>query len=192
MMWCDGSSHEGWDYAPTEVGFATCIEVWWMERLALGAGSVSLRPAVPADEPLLLAWLGDPHVYAYWGGAPATAEYAREHCVVRHEPGETVWPFIVLEHGRATGYMQAWRRFDGDGGLDIFLEPAARGRGIGSTVLRLLAAYLTATLRWPAITIDPERTNPRAIRAFAKAGFVATGSVRDTPTHVVMTFDPQH
>ena len=162
-----------------------------MERLALEAGSVSLRPAVPADEPLLLAWLRDPEIYAYWEGVPASPEYVRAHCTVRHEPGEAVWPFIVLEHGQPVGYLQAWRYFRGEAGLDIVLEPAARGRGIGSAVLRLLAAYLTETLRWPAVTIDPERTNARALAAVAKAGFVALGSVRDTPTHVVMTFDPQ-
>jgi len=162
-----------------------------MERLALGAGSVSLRPAVPADEPQLLAWLQDPEVYAYWEGVPASAEYAHAHCTARHEPGEAVWPFIIVENDRSVGYLQAWRYFRGEGGLDLFLAPAARGRGIGSMIVRLLAAYLTETLRWPTVTIDPERNDARAIAAFAKAGFVALGSIRDTPTHVVMTFDPQ-
>jgi aminoglycoside 6'-N-acetyltransferase len=162
-----------------------------MERLALAAGAVSLRPAVPADEPQFLAWLQDPEIYAYWEGVPASAEYARAHCALRQDADEAVWPFIILENGRAVGYLQAWWCVPGEGGVDIFLEPAARGRGIGSTILRLVAAYLTETLRWPAVTIDPERSNARAIGSFAKVGFVALGSVRDTPTHVVMTFDPQ-
>jgi aminoglycoside 6'-N-acetyltransferase len=79
-------------------------------------------------------------------------------------------------------------KFAGDAGFDLFLEPAARGRGIGSAALRLLAEHVTITLRWPNVTLDPERGNARAIRAFTKAGFVALGSPRDDETHLVMTF----
>ena len=101
-----------------------------------------------------------------------------------------MWPFIILEDDAPAGYLQAWRKFGGEAGFDLFLVPAARGRGIGPAALRLLAEHVTVTLRWPAVTVDPERSNARAVRAFGKVGFVAAGSARDDETHIVMTFDP--
>ena len=161
-----------------------------MEQLVLHAGRVGIRAAAASDEALVGGWLSDPEIYAYWGGAPVPPDEIRAHCAVRIEPGETVWPYIILEGDAPAGYLQAWRKFGGDAGFDLFLVPEARGRGIGSTALRLMAEYVTDVLRWPTVTIDPDRANARAIRAFTKAGFVALGSPRDDETHIVLTFVP--
>ena len=154
----------------------------------LRAGRVRIRSASPADEPLAERWWRDPEIYAHWGGVPLPLEEIRAHCAVRIEPGENGWPFIILADDVPVGYLQAWRKFGGDAGFDLFLELGSRGRGIGSTALRMLAEYVTITLRWPNVTVDPDRANTRAIRAFTKAGFVALGSPRDDETHLVMTF----
>ena len=159
-----------------------------MEQLALHAGRVGVRAAAASDEALVGGWLGDAEIYAYWGGTAVSPQEVRAHCAVRIEPGETVWPYIILEDDVPVGYLQAWRKFGGDAGFDLFLQPAARGRGIGPTAPRLLAEHVTITLRWPSVTVDPERGNARAIRAFTKAGFVALGSPRDDETHIVLTF----
>jgi len=37
-------------------------------------------------------------------------------------------PYLVLADGDAVGYLQVWWDAEG-GGLDMFLEPSARGRG---------------------------------------------------------------
>ena len=161
-----------------------------MEHLTLSAGRVGVRAASAADEPLVHAWFHDPQVYAHWGGAPPPADEIRAHCTVRNEPGETVWPFIILEDDVPAGYLQAWRKFGGEAGFDLVLVPPARGRGIGPAALRLMAEHVTGTLRWPAVTVDPDPTNAHAIHAFGKAGFVAAGSPRDDETHLIMTFDP--
>ncbi len=161
-----------------------------MEHLTLEAGRVRVRAAGAADEALVGGWLGEPEVFAYWGGAAPSPEEVRAHCSTRFERGENVWAFIILEDDDPVGYLQAWRRFGGEAGFNLFLQPDARGRGIGSTALRLMAEHVTAILRWPAVTVDPERTNARALRAFAKAGFVALGSPRDDAAHVVLTFVP--
>jgi aminoglycoside 6'-N-acetyltransferase len=161
-----------------------------MEQLSLHAGRVGVRAAAASDEALVGGWLSDPENYAYWGGSAVSPQDIRAHCAIRIEPGETVWAYIILEDDAPVGYLQAWRKFGGDAGFDVFLVQEARGRGVGSAALRLMAEHVTAVLRWPAVTVDPERTNTCAIRAFAKAGFVARGSPHDTDTHVVMTFDP--
>jgi aminoglycoside 6'-N-acetyltransferase len=159
-----------------------------MEQLSLHAGRVGVRAAAASDEALVGGWLSDPENYAYWGGSAVSPQEIRAHCAIRTEPGETVWAYIILEGDAPVGYLQAWRKFGGDAGFDVFLVQEARGRGIGSVALRLMAEHVTVTLRWPTVTVDPERSNSRAIRAFTKAGFVALGSPRDDETHIVLTF----
>jgi len=57
------------------------------------------------------------------------------------------------------------------GGIDGFLVPSARGRGVMPTVARQLAADLLAQ-GWVEVTVDPYEWNERAIRGWEKAGFV--------------------
>ena len=52
--------------------------------------------------------------------------------------------FIVEEGGRPVGYLQTWREGDA-GGLDMFLIPDARGRGLGPDAARAVATELMRT-----------------------------------------------
>jgi RimJ/RimL family protein N-acetyltransferase len=139
--------------------------------------------------PLLTEWHADPEVSRYWDDETFTEEQVR-HRLDR----EAVDAWIVEEDGEPVGYLQSWweagvgstepvgseavgsadagagnvpRR----GGLDGFLVPAARGRGIMPTAARLLAGQLLDE-GWEDVTVDPSVWNERAIRAWAKAGFV--------------------
>jgi aminoglycoside 6'-N-acetyltransferase len=86
---------------------------------------------------------------------------------------ERVDAWIVEADGRPVGYLQSWwepgepRR----GGLDGFLAPEARGRGLMPDAARNLASSLLAD-GWHEVTVDPYAWNERALRAWAKAGFV--------------------
>jgi RimJ/RimL family protein N-acetyltransferase len=62
----------------------------------------------------------------------------------------------------------------------MFLIPSARDHGIGLDAARALVHYLFAEQGWRRVTVDPAVTNPRAIRAWGKAGFVVE---RDWPDH---------
>lgn len=81
--------------------------------------------------------------------------------------------YVVEEAGQPVGYIQAWFDDDSpnDGGLDMFLIPSARGRGLGPDAARALAHWLLSTGQRRRITVDPYLSNERAIRAWAKAGF---------------------
>jgi aminoglycoside 6'-N-acetyltransferase len=63
-------------------------------------------------------------------------------------------------------------------GIDIFLGAAWHGRGIGTAVVRRLAAFLFEERGHHRITIDPAAENARAIRCYEKAGFTAVGVMR--------------
>jgi aminoglycoside 6'-N-acetyltransferase len=125
----------------------------------------TLRHASDADADLLVAWHADPEVSRYWDGETFT----RDEMLERLRRPE-VDHFIVQAAGRPVGYVQAWR--DGEaGGIDMFLIPAARGRGLGPDAARALAQHLRDERGWTRVTVDPYLSNPRAIHAWRKAGF---------------------
>ena len=127
----------------------------------------SLRAATEEDVDLLVGWHADPGVSRFWDGETFTHEQMRERLRRRD-----VDAFVVEEDGRPVGYVQAWRGEDGGGGLDMFLAPAARGRGLGPDAARALARHLLDERGWTHLTVDPYLSNESAVRAWRRAGFV--------------------
>ena len=86
---------------------------------------------------------------------------------------EDVDAWIVEEDGEPVGYLQSWWELDPPkrGGLDGFLIPSARGRGIMPAVARQLASDLLAQ-GWTEVTVDPYVWNETAVRRWARAGFL--------------------
>jgi aminoglycoside 6'-N-acetyltransferase len=63
-------------------------------------------------------------------------------------------------------------------GIDLFLDPALHGRGIGTAVLRRVVTHLIDERGHHRITIDPAAANAAAIRSYEKAGFRRVGVMR--------------
>jgi len=59
------------------------------------------------------------------------------------------------------------------GGIDMFLAPHARGRGLGPDAGRALALHLLRKRGWSEVTVDPYLWNAAAIRAWERTGFRA-------------------
>jgi aminoglycoside 6'-N-acetyltransferase len=120
-----------------------------------------------ADVELLVAWHADPETSRYWDDKTYTAAEMR----VRLER-EHVDAWIVEAAGEPVGYLQSW--WEGEkprrGGLDGFLVPTARGRGLMADAAQALARSLLAS-GWSDVTVDPYTWNERAVRAWRKAGF---------------------
>jgi aminoglycoside 6'-N-acetyltransferase len=133
-----------------------------------GDRQTTLRPATAADVPLLAGWHADPEVSRYWDGETFTEEEVR-----RRLEREAVDAWIVEEAAEPVGYLQSWWEPDPPrrGGIDGFLVPSARGRGIMPAAARLLAERLLAE-GWQSVTVDPYAWNGSALRAWVKAGFV--------------------
>ena len=133
----------------------------------------TLRPATDADVDLLVEWHANPDVARYWDGETFTRAEMLERL---RRPD--VDAFIVEQRARPVGYVQAWRGDDDGGGLDMFLVPEARGRGLGPDAALALARHLVQEVGWTRVTVDPYASNERAVRAWRRAGF---GDVEERP-----------
>ena len=123
-----------------------------------------VRPATEDDVELLVAWHADPDVARYWDDETFTPEQMRAR-LARPD----VDAYVVEAEDAPVGYLQAWREGSG-GGLDMFLIPEARGKGLGPDAARALACALRDE-GWTRITVDPYVWNERAIAAWKRAGF---------------------
>lgn len=133
----------------------------------MGSGKPSLRRATRKDVDLLVAWHADPETSRFWDDQV----YSREELLEKFERERWI-PFIVVEDGLPVGYLQQWWE-EGSrvAGLDGFLIPSARGRGVMPAVVRELAGRLLDE-GWESVTVDPYAWNEQGVRGWAKAGFV--------------------
>jgi aminoglycoside 6'-N-acetyltransferase len=83
---------------------------------------------------------------------------------------DDITPYLVLAEGEPVGYLQVWG--GPEGGLDMFLAPDARGRGLGSDAGRAMARHLRDDRGWTRVTVDPYAWNDVALRGWRNAGFV--------------------
>ncbi len=158
----------------------------------------SFRPASSVDLPKLRRWLKTPEVRRWWGDPRLEFE------TLRADLDEQLMTMrIVSFRGRPFAYAQdyevhAWPQAHlahlptGARAIDSFIGlPSMIGRGHGAAYLRLLAERLSAEGA-AVVAIDPDASNLRARRAYAKAGFVGETPVA-TPNGpaVVMVYAPK-
>lgn len=135
----------------------------------------TLRPVTPEDGPRLAAILGHPEVARWWPrydaervqrdliGAPGTVVFAIER------DGELVGSVQYVEEP-APDYRHA--------SIDVFLDPAWHGKGLGSDAVRTLARYLIHDRGHHRLAIDPAADNEKAIAAYKRVGFREVGVMR--------------
>jgi aminoglycoside 6'-N-acetyltransferase len=121
----------------------------------------TLRPAGPADVDRLVAWHADPEVSRYWDDEAFTRAEMEERLA-----REDVEAWIVEEGGEPVGYLQVHAE-----GLDMFLIPSARGRGLGPDAARAMTEHLLGERGRERVTVDPYAWNEGAVRAWERAGF---------------------
>ena len=136
-----------------------------------------LRPADDADADLLVAWHDDPEVSRYWD----EERFTRDEMVARLHR-EDVEGYIVEESDEPVGYLQIWQQGD-EGGIDMFLVPGARGRGLGPDAARAAARHLRDVRGWQQVTVDPYLSNQAAVRAWRRAGFRDVGEREPDEEH---------
>lgn len=123
----------------------------------------SLRRATGDDVERLVAWHDDPEIARYWDDERFMEAEMRERLA---RPDVEAW--IVEADAEPIGYLQVHST-----GLDMFLIPSARGRGLGPDAGRAMAEHLLDERGWGRVTVDPYTWNEQALRAWQKAGFVA-------------------
>lgn len=135
-----------------------------------------LRPVVPADTGRLAEILATPEVARWWPAydrARVEAEYLVE------EPAVTV--FAIELAGRLVGLIQATEENEPEfrhASIDLFLDPAVHGQGLGPEAIRMVARHLIDDRGHHRLTIDPAADNDHAIRAYEKVGFRPVGRLR--------------
>ncbi len=132
---------------------------------------VALVPVTEAHVPELRRILRAPEVSARWGevgpGWPLD------------DPSVTC--FAVVVDGEVRGMIQYGEEEDPDyrhASVDVFLDPAVHGRGLGQDTVRTLARYLIGERGHHRLVIDPAVDNQVAIRCYEKVGFRPVGIMR--------------
>jgi aminoglycoside 6'-N-acetyltransferase len=133
----------------------------------------TLRPAGLGDVDRLVAWHADPDVSRYWDDETFTRAEMAERLA-----REDVAAWIVEEEGEPVGFLQVHAE-----GLDMFLIPVARGRGLGPDAARAMARHLLDERRRERVTVDPYVWNDGAVRAWERAGFVEVSRHAADPEH---------
>ena len=142
----------------------------------LNGASVRLRPATEADIPDLVKIRQMPEVYRHWRGGDDLVAAVKEDFA---EPGATV--YVIELEDRIVGWIQ-WQAEDEPdyrhASMDIYVDPAVHGRGVGTDAVRTLARHLIVDHGHHRLTIDPAADNPAAIRSYTKVGFRPVGITR--------------
>ena len=132
---------------------------------------IVLRPLADGDEPELRRIHSTPEVARRWE-LPGDDFPWDEPEVTRR---------TIVVDGAVAGLIQFYEEPDPKyrhASIDLFLDPAAHGRGIGTEAVARVVRHLTHDRGHHRITIDPAADNAAAIRAYEKAGFRRVGVMR--------------
>jgi RimJ/RimL family protein N-acetyltransferase len=155
------------------------------------AVDISFRALSASDFPLLQQWLSEPHVEAWWHQALDLAEVVKKYGP-RIDGTEPMHVYIIDSASGPMGFIQWYRWSDypehavqlgaerNAVGIDLAIgDLTLTGRGIGPKIIR---GFLDTRV-WPqpdvaAVVVDVDARNARSLRAFEKAGFSRTATIR--------------
>lgn len=135
---------------------------------------VAFRPIRPDDRTKLRAILHEPAVARWW--APRGADEAVADLFDESEPA-----YAIELEGTVIGVIQYSEENTPDyrhAGIDLFIDAAHQGKGLGVDAIRAMARYLFEERGHHRLIIDPAVANERAIRAYERVGFRRVGVMR--------------
>ena len=135
--------------------------------------SAVLVPVAAEHVPELRRILSTPEVRARWRAEDASPRWPFDDASATR--------FTVMVGGAVRGMVQYGEEDDPDyrhASIDIFLDPAVHGRGVGRDVVATLAGHLVRARAHHRIVIDPAADNEQAIRCYAAVGFRPVGTMR--------------
>jgi aminoglycoside 6'-N-acetyltransferase len=144
--------------------------------VTLQGATVRLRPVARADIPELARIRRTPEVHEHWRGGDDMVAAVEQDLA---EPDST--PLVIELDGRVVGWIQWEAEEEPDyrhASIDIYVDPAVHGRGVGTDALRTLARHLIVDHGHHRLQIDPAADNAPAIRCYTKVGFRPVGIMR--------------
>ncbi len=126
--------------------------------------NVGLRPLIAADAPELRRIHRIPEVSHWWDLPDDDFPF--------DEPESA--RFTIDVDGAVAGLIQYWEENEPKyrhAGIDLFVDPALHGRGVGTEAIRQVVRKLIDERGHHRITIDPAVDNVAAVRAYEKVGF---------------------
>ncbi|MFF0135739.1 GNAT family N-acetyltransferase [Streptomyces sp. NPDC005227] len=158
------------------------------EKPMLTGEKTVLRPFTVDDAPVMAEILRDPDVLRLtgspveefeaerlrqWYGTRAAQTDRMDLGVVDRATGELVGEAVLFERD-ARNHNCTFR---------ILVGPRGRDRGLGTEATRLILGHAFEQLGLHRVSLHVFTFNPRARRAYEKAGFVAEGVERQTLLH---------
>jgi aminoglycoside 6'-N-acetyltransferase len=131
-----------------------------------------LRPLSRGDEAELRRIHSTPEVVRWWGEPEAGFPLS-------DDPEST--RFCIVVEDRIVGLIEYSEELTPryrHATIDVFLDPAVHGRGLGTEAVRRVVGHLIAERGHHRITIDPACDNAAAIHVYEKVGFRAVGVMR--------------
>ncbi|GAA3389616.1 GNAT family N-acetyltransferase [Cryptosporangium minutisporangium] len=147
-----------------------------METTTLSGTLVRLRAATQDDVPRLAEIRSMPEVYTRWRGDGDLVDAVADEMAV-----DDVEVLVVEYEERVVGAIQWGEEDDPEyrhANIDVYLDPAVHGRGVGADAVRTLARHLIDDHGHHRLVIDPAADNEAAIRCYAKVGFRPVGIMR--------------
>ena len=156
--------------------------------------NIRIRNLEEKDLSMIFKWLTDDRVTEFYGGRDVkrTLETVRKYY---YENDKEIATRLIVEYkGKPIGYVQVCDMLDEDYSIyqykktgelvysmDQFIgEPDYWNKGIGTTFMKMILDYLKDERKAKAVILDPHKNNPRAIRAYEKAGFKI---IKELPKH---------
>ncbi|MDX2547179.1 GNAT family protein [Streptomyces sp. WI04-05B] len=147
-----------------------------------------LRPFTEDDVPVMAGILTDPEVTRLTGSPaePLDPDRLRSWYTTRSAQTDRLDLGIV---DRASGelvgeaVLNQWDKDNQNCSFRILIGPGGRDRGLGTEAVRLIVGHAFEQLGLHRVSLHVFAFNPRARRAYEKAGFVAEGVERQTLLH---------
>ena len=117
--------------------------------------------------------LATPEVSARWGDEAASRDWP--------DDDSSAVRFAIVVDGVVRGMVQYGEEDEPmyrHASIDLFVDPAVHGRGIGRDAVATLAAHLVDDRGHHRVVIDPAADNEPAIRCYAAVGFRPVGVMR--------------
>lgn len=155
---------------------------------------ISFRPMKKDDLALMLKWLTDERILEFYDGRDKKNTWETICAHYTEQWADELYRVIIEYDAMPIGYAQIYRiqgeLFDEYHyrktdekiyAMDQFIgEPEYWNKGIGTEYCRIICQYLQAEMGADGVILDPRKNNPRAIRAYQKAGFRI---IRELPEH---------